>query len=264
MGKFGRHPLVRKVTAHTTPEAEMAGVVTAHDLACISFQAGGFGTPYPPNVRAASLSANLAVTRMAHWIARVGSARQRLDFDSTWIPARGRATTEGASERDLGPCRCQRSRPSSEEGARWSRAPQGAYARSASTQSARHVLGAQAPQAPERAVQRHNSGMTALRATELLISCREARWFQCSLCGSYGGVSSDGRCSATANGHRRTRRSHHPKRSHQQQLEECRRASAHQDDVAPQRQAPRAWPPGRAEAAASAASPESACALLRR
>ena len=41
----------------------------------------------------ARLSANLAVTRVAHWIARIGSARQRLDIDSTWIPGRARATT---------------------------------------------------------------------------------------------------------------------------------------------------------------------------
>ena len=61
-----------------------------------------------------------------------------------------------------------------------SRASQGASARSVSTQSARHVVSAQAPQAPERAAQRYNSGLTALRATELLISCREAMWSQCS------------------------------------------------------------------------------------
>ena len=45
-----------------------------------------------PNIREARLSANLAVTRMAHWIARVGSARQRLDIYSTWLPGCGRAT----------------------------------------------------------------------------------------------------------------------------------------------------------------------------
>ena len=42
------------------------------------------------------------------------------------------------------------------------------------------MVSAQPTQAPERAAQRYNSGLTALRATELLISCREARWFQCS------------------------------------------------------------------------------------
>ena len=87
---------------------------------------------------------------------------------------------EDASERDPGFCSCQRSWPSSEECARLSRAPQGASARSASTQSARHVVGGEAPQAPERAVQRDKSGTTALRATELLISCREARLLQFS------------------------------------------------------------------------------------
>ena len=36
---------------------------------------------------------------MAHWIARVGSTRQRLDIDSTWLPGRGRAT---ARQRERG------------------------------------------------------------------------------------------------------------------------------------------------------------------
>ena len=43
----------------------------------------------PRSIRAARHSANLAVTRMAHWIARIGSARQRWDVDA-WIPGRGR------------------------------------------------------------------------------------------------------------------------------------------------------------------------------
>ena len=55
--------------------------VKAHTAACKS-----------PNFRKARLTAISAVTRVAHWIARVGSARQRLDIDSTWILGRGRAT----------------------------------------------------------------------------------------------------------------------------------------------------------------------------
>ena len=39
----------------------------------------------PPFIRAVRCSANLAVTSMAHWIARVGFARQRLDVDAVWI-----------------------------------------------------------------------------------------------------------------------------------------------------------------------------------
>ena len=69
---------------------------------------------------------------------------------------------EDASERDPGPCSCQRSRPSSKEGTRSSRAPQAASGRSASTQSTRRVVSAKAPPAAERAPQRYNSGLTAL------------------------------------------------------------------------------------------------------
>ena len=48
----------------------------------------------PPIIGAAKHSANLAVTCMAHWIARVGSATQRLDSDATWIAGRGRANAK--------------------------------------------------------------------------------------------------------------------------------------------------------------------------
>ena len=41
-------------------------------------------------------------------------------------------------------------------------------------------MGALAQQAPERAAQRNKSGLTGVRGTELLTSCREARWSQCS------------------------------------------------------------------------------------
>ena len=77
----------------------------------------------------------------------------------------GERLRDGANARDLGPCRRQRS---------------GHPARSASKQSARHAVGAQAPQTPEGAAHCCNSGMTALRGSELLISCRETRWSQCS------------------------------------------------------------------------------------
>ena len=97
-----------------------------------------------------------------HWIACVGAARQRLDTDSTWIPGRGPATARRRERaRTLVPTVASASRPSIKEGTRLSRA-QGASARSSSNQSARHVVGAQAPQAPERAAQRYNSGLTAL------------------------------------------------------------------------------------------------------
>ena len=61
----------------------------------------------PPNVRAARLSANLAVTRMAHWIARIGSARQRLDISLDLDPWAWTSDYEKARESaTLAPCRC--------------------------------------------------------------------------------------------------------------------------------------------------------------
>ena len=44
----------------------------------------------PPSIWAARHSANSALTCMAHWIARVDSARQRLDIHAFRIPGRGR------------------------------------------------------------------------------------------------------------------------------------------------------------------------------
>ena len=112
--------------------------------------------------------------RLGRWSGRRGF-RPTWPRDGVWTLTRlgslgvdGRLR-EDVSERDPGPCRCQRSQPSSEDGTRLSRAPQGASARSASNQSGRHVVDAQAP---ERATQRYNSVLTALRATELSISCR--------------------------------------------------------------------------------------------
>ena len=62
-------------------------------------------------------------------------------------------------------------------------APGQSAARFISVQSARRVVGVQAPRAPERAAQRFSSGLTALRCTASLISCRQARWSPCfALC----------------------------------------------------------------------------------
>ena len=87
-----------------------------------------------------------------HWIARIGSAGQRRD--SPWR-LRG-----GASARGTGPC--QRSGPSCDVGKIFVDSTSGRY----------YTL----CQHPER----HNFGFTALRGTDLLISCKEARWSQCS------------------------------------------------------------------------------------
>ena len=159
-GGLGDNFSVRKVKAHTTPEAVLAGVITAddrlgNDLADAACKLVVLEHRVPPNISEARLTANLAVTRMAH--------DERLQ--------------EGASECDLGSCPCQRSWPPSEEGTRLSTASQGAFARSASTLSARHAV--RCPGASGARL-RYNSGLMSLRATELLISCREARWCQCS------------------------------------------------------------------------------------
>ena len=95
-GGLGDNLSVRKVKAHTTSEAVLARVITADDragneLADAACKLVVLEHRAPPSVRAAKHSANLAVTHMAHWIARVGSARQRRDIDATWIPGRGRA-----------------------------------------------------------------------------------------------------------------------------------------------------------------------------
>ena len=106
---------------------------------------------------------------------------------------------DDACVRDHGPCRCQHLRPSGDEGTRMSTAPQGAFARSFSTQSARRAVGALA-QPPESAAQHCKSGLTALRNTESFISCREARWSQCSAPCVFRTVVvwCDNLCSATA------------------------------------------------------------------
>ena len=87
---------VRKIKAHTAPEAVCAGVITAedqagNDLADAACKLVVLEHRAPRSIRAARHSANLAVTCMAHWIARSGSARQRRDVDDLWILGRGRA-----------------------------------------------------------------------------------------------------------------------------------------------------------------------------
>ena len=77
---------VRKIKAHTAPEAVCAGVITAedqagNDLADAACKLVVLEHRAPRSIRAARHSANLAVTCMAHWIARSGSARQRRDVD---------------------------------------------------------------------------------------------------------------------------------------------------------------------------------------
>ena len=165
---------VRKVKAHTAPEAMLAGVITADHLA--GNDLAGAACKLVP--RRTSGLRGLPVTRMAHWIVRVGCARQRLGLARPGSLGVDERQRDGPRERDLG---CQRSQPSSEEGTCLSRAPQGAFARSASTQ---HAVGAVVPQAPEHVAQRCNSGLTALRD---LLQRGKVVSVLCSVCGSYGG-----------------------------------------------------------------------------
>ena len=77
-GGLGDNLSVRKVKAHTTPHAVLAGIITAddragNDLADAAHKLVVLEHRAPPNIREARLSANLAVTRMAHWIARVSA-----------------------------------------------------------------------------------------------------------------------------------------------------------------------------------------------
>ena len=88
-GGLGDTLLVRKVKTHTTPEAVLAGVITTddragNDLADAACKLVNLEHRAPRSVRAARDTANLAVTRMAHWIARIGSARQRLEDPWAW------------------------------------------------------------------------------------------------------------------------------------------------------------------------------------
>ena len=81
-GGLGENLSVRKVKEHTTPEAVVAGIITAddragNDLADAACKLVVLDHRAPPNIREARLTAVSAVTRMVHWIARVGSARQR-------------------------------------------------------------------------------------------------------------------------------------------------------------------------------------------
>ena len=166
-GWGGENLSERKIKAHTTPEAVLAGIITAdgragNDLANAACKLVVLGHRAPPNIREARLTASSAVTRMAHWIARVGSARQRLDIDSTWLPGRGRATARERERERLWPL------PLPALPTIWRRWR--TFVDSASGRIRERC------QHPERATRRNGSGLTALRATELLISCREARW----------------------------------------------------------------------------------------
>ena len=139
----------------------------------------------PPSIRAARHSANLAVTCMAHWIARVGTARRCLDINAVWILVRGRASA----------WRHERSRPWPPP---WPRLPaffgvgtillkvsSGECARCQHLERTTRGRCLKASGA-RRAALRFNSALTALRGTSLLISCRRVVSVLCVACGSYG------------------------------------------------------------------------------
>ena len=86
LGRFRRQPLRAKGQGSHRPRD--AGVISAEDWAGYTWLMEHRG---PQSMRAARHSANLAITCITHWIARIVSARQRGDIDNVWIPGRGRA-----------------------------------------------------------------------------------------------------------------------------------------------------------------------------
>ena len=196
-----------RTKAHTTPEAVLAGVTTAEDRAvndladaacklvvsgtlCPAERPGGeaFGQPCRHMHGSLDCARRFCETALG----------PRLDSDP-WAWTGDCEKTRGSAT--LAPEVASALRPSSEEGARLSRAPQGA-----SSRSARHAARGRPrrSRAPDCAAHRNVSGLTALRATELLFSCRESRWFQCSTsCAALTVVVwCEDRCSATALGAR--------------------------------------------------------------
>ena len=170
-GGLGDNLSVRKVKAHTTPEAVLAGIITADDRDGNACKLVGTGTPRPgEHSRCEALS---QFGRHAHvhstWLLGRGRATaRRRGRERPWslpllahpnIWRRGHTFVDSASRRIRALCQHP-------ERATRGRCP--------------GAVGAQAQQAPECAAQRNGSGLTALRTTELLISCREARWCQCS------------------------------------------------------------------------------------
>ena len=95
-GGLGNSLSVRKVKAHTALEAVGDWVISGedwagNDLADAACKLVVLEHRAPQRIRAARHSPNLAVTSMAHWISRIGSARQRRDIDDDWHPWLGRA-----------------------------------------------------------------------------------------------------------------------------------------------------------------------------
>ena len=127
------HHMGQKIVQVTEPCNDLA------DAAC------KWSNRAPPLIWAARHSANLAVNYMAHWSARVGSARQRsLDIDGPGILDEGERMRGGTSARDSGLFLCLCSWPSSDVGPLLWEASPSVCAPSASILSARRVVGVQA------------------------------------------------------------------------------------------------------------------------
>ena len=95
-GGLGDNFSVRKVKAHTTPEAVLAGIITAddragNDLADAACKLVVSEHRAPPTFHEARLTAVSAVTRKAHWIALV----QRLDTLVRHGPDQARKISQG-------------------------------------------------------------------------------------------------------------------------------------------------------------------------
>ena len=128
-GGLGDSLSVRKVKAHTAPEAVCVGVITAgdlagNDLADAACKLVVSGTPHP--VYRASEALGQPGRRMhgsldrAHWFCE---AETLTTFGFLGV---GERLLDDARVRDPGPCLCQHLRPSGDEGTRFSIAP-GSY-----------------------------------------------------------------------------------------------------------------------------------------
>ena len=158
-----------KFKAHTTPDAVRAGIISADDQAGndLADAAGKLMVNIAPCsvIRAARRSANLAVTCMAHWIARLGCAKQRLDIDAVWIPGRSRRNSRRHE--------CARPWASNDVGTILLKVSLGACARPVSILSVRRVEDVCVRRAPARDAA-FSSALTTRRGTESSISCKEA------------------------------------------------------------------------------------------
>ena len=113
------------------------------------------------------------------WLSPVGLTYGSLDCGH-WIPGRGRANARRHGRARSWPLPLRVIPAIQRLGHTSWKASLDVCARNVSTQSARRVIDVPALGALECAAQPFSFGLTALRAADSLISCREARWSPCS------------------------------------------------------------------------------------